>query len=259
LIINDLSKNILFINIVLLTLYRFWAYRDASNEDLFHFYRFIKKTQLFMLTHAFQKDYNSVPIKILNHKNFGLTAAEFENLCLRLREKGDETLIKKIFETQYRPCCELLRSKYGASSDNAHEVVMDVLLKFREDLILGKLDYDNLVSIFKTKSWQNYVKSNHKSKHLVFVNPILPSSYDLDLQQTDDNIAQLMDNEEVMAAFRKAFAQLCERCKALMNRHYTEDLQWKQIAQMEQRNAGAVRVEALECRKKLKSYFQAAL
>ncbi|MEN9612458.1 MAG: hypothetical protein RLZZ628_3272 [Bacteroidota bacterium] len=212
-----------------------------------------------MLTHTFKKDYNNVAMKVLTHKNFGLTAAEFETLRLRLRDKGDETLVQKIFETQYRPCRDLLISKYGASYDNAHEVVMDVLLKFREDLMLGKLNYDNLASLFKTQSWQNYVKSNDKSKYLVFIDPTLPTAHDLDLQQTDDNIAQIMDNEEVMSAFRKAFGRLCDRCKALMNLHYTDDLQWKQVAQMEQRSSGAVRVEALECRKKLKSYFQAAL
>jgi DNA-directed RNA polymerase specialized sigma24 family protein len=212
-----------------------------------------------MLTYPFQKDYKSVPMKVLTHKNFGLTADEFETLRLRLRDNGDETLVKKIFETQYAPCRDLLIHKYGASYDNAHEVVMDVLLKFREDLLSGKLNYDNLASLFKTKSWQNYVKANGKSKHLVFVDPTVPTAHDLDLNQTDDNIAQIIDNEEVMTAFRKAFARLCERCKALMNRHYTEDLQWKQIAQMDQRTAVAVRVEALECRKKLKSYFQASL
>jgi hypothetical protein len=209
----------------------------------------------FMLTYPFPKDSKSVPMKVLNHKNFGLTAAEFETLRLRLRDKGDETLVKKIFETQYAPCRDLLMNKYGASYDNAHEVVMDVLLKFREDLIAGKLGYDNLGSLFKTQSWQNYVKSNGKSKHLVFIDP----NCDLDLQQTEDNIAQIMDNEEVMTAFRKAFARLCERCKALMNLHYSDELQWKQIGQMEQKAAGAIRVEALGCRKKLKGYFQDAL
>ena len=89
-------------------------------------------------------------MKVLTHKNFGLTADEFERLRLRLRDNGDETLIQKVFETQYHPCRDLLMSKYGASYDNAHEVVMDVLLKFRADLMSGKLDYDNLASLFKT-------------------------------------------------------------------------------------------------------------
>ncbi|MEO0042845.1 MAG: hypothetical protein RL329_2293 [Bacteroidota bacterium] len=212
-----------------------------------------------MLTYPFKKDYKNVPMQVLNHKNFGLTAEEFERLRLRLRDKGDETLVKKIFETQYAPCRDLLMNKYGASSDNAHEVVMDVLLKFREDLIAGKLGYDNLVSLFKTQSWQNYVKMNDKSKHLVFIDPMLPTAHHLDLNQTDDDIAQIIDNEEVMTAFRKAFARLCERCKALMNQHYRDDLQWKQIGQMEHKAAGSIRAEALACRKKLKGYFQEAL
>jgi DNA-directed RNA polymerase specialized sigma24 family protein len=218
-----------------------------------------KKNTSFMLTHPLKTDYKRVPMKVLNHQNFGLTAHEFEILRLRLRDNGDETLVKKIFETQYAPCRDLLMNKYGASSDNAHEVVMDVLLKFREDLIAGKLGYDNLASLFKTQSWQNYVKSNGKSKHLVFMDPTLPTAHDLDLNPTDDNIAQIIDNEEVMTAFRKAFARLCERCKALMNQHYSDDLQWKQIGQMEQKAAGTIRVEALACRKKLKGYFQDAL
>jgi RNA polymerase sigma factor (sigma-70 family) len=176
-----------------------------------------------------------------------------------LREKGDETLIKTIFETQYRDCRDLLMRKYSASPDNAHDVVMQVLLQFRTDLITGKLDYNNLVSMFKTQSWQNYVKTQDKAQKVTFLDPTQPTAYDLDLKETDDNIAQIIENEEVMTAFRKAFAQLCVRCKTLLNRHYTDDLQWKQIGAMEHKSAGAVRVEALECRKKFKNYFQSAL
>ena len=61
-----------------------------------------------MLTQLLKTDYKSVPMQVLNAKNFGLTAAKFEILRLRLREKGDETLVKKIFETQYAPCRDLL-------------------------------------------------------------------------------------------------------------------------------------------------------
>jgi RNA polymerase sigma factor (sigma-70 family) len=209
-----------------------------------------------MLTYPFKKDYKSVSMKVVNPKNFGLTEAEFENGLSRLRNDGDETLIQIIFETQYSDCCDLLINKYGASPDNAHEVVMDVLLKFREDLMLHKLNYNNLASIFKTKSWQNYVKTTCKSKHLVFIDPTLP---DFDTAQDNDNIAQVIENQEVMNAFRKAFNQLCERCKSLMNRHYTEGLQWEQIGQMDNVKSGTIRFAASKCREKLKSYFQAAL
>jgi RNA polymerase sigma factor (sigma-70 family) len=212
-----------------------------------------------MLTHAPKNNYTNVPMRVISDKNFGLTATEFADLLQRLREKGDETLVKTIFETQYRDCRDLLMRKYNASADNAHDVVMQVLLQFRSDLIAGKLDYNNLVSLFKTQSWQNYVKAQGKAQKIVFSDPTLPTAYDLDLKETEDNIVQTIENEEVMMAFRKAFARLCERCKTLMNRHYSEELQWKQIGEIDNKSAGAIRVEALECRKKLKGYFQAAL
>jgi RNA polymerase sigma factor (sigma-70 family) len=213
-----------------------------------------------MLTHTIQSDYTSKQ-KTMNEKNFGLTADEFQSLRERLQEQGDETLIKHIFESQYRNCRDLLMSKYGASYDNAHEVVMDVLLKFREDLIAGKFGYDNLVSFFKTQSWQTYVKATDKSKRLIFVDPSVSvvSEVDLKLLIEEDNIAELIEKREVMTAFRQAYCKLCERCQGLLNRHYSEDLQWKQIGQMDNKTAGSIRVEALECRKKLKTYFQDAL
>lgn len=228
---------------------------EATNN----YYRSIENKNNIMVVHAPKNNYVKTQMRVVTDKNFGLTATEFADLLHRLRENGDETLIKTIFETQYRDCRDLLIRKYHASPDNAHDVVMQVLLQFRAELIAGKLDYNNLVSIFKTQSWQNYVRTQEKAQKIVFSDPTIPTAYDLDLKETDDNIAQIIENEEVMLAFRKAFARLCTRCKTLLNRHYAEDLQWKQIGEMEQKSAGAVRVEALECRKKFKNYFQAAL
>lgn len=88
-----------------------------------------------------------------------LTKQEFDYLLNQFRTELEETLVEIIFECQYRPCYEVLMSKYGVSYANAHEVTMSILLALREALLTGEVnDYEVLLYFFEKKHWLSQVQ-----------------------------------------------------------------------------------------------------
>ena len=207
-----------------------------------------------MLTISLSNDsIHTSPMIRTKDQNFGLTESAFEELLHELREGINERLVETIFVHQYKPCRDLLINKYKASYDEAHEVVMDTLLKFRQDLIAGKLSFANLSSLFKTQSWQQFIKRTSREKRLFF-----DDTDDSSLQNKaddSDGIVEILEDAETKQVFKVAFSKLGDKCKMILKNFYYEGLQLKQIAQMNNLSEGAVRVDATECRKKLKKYF----
>jgi hypothetical protein len=168
----------------------------------------------------------------LKEKNFGLTEAEFNDLLQKLKENGDETLIEKVFTTKYEPCRTFLERKYQVHYDDTHDVVMEVLLKFRMELKEGKWDYNNLASLFKTQTWQKHIQLSTQKK-LVF-------TADFDEQQARqlaDSAAiadELLEQQSVTAmkkellkAYTEAFESLCKYCQNLIDIYYIQNKQDK--------------------------------
>ncbi|MEN9609425.1 MAG: hypothetical protein RLZZ628_239 [Bacteroidota bacterium] len=224
----------------------------------------------------------------MEKQNFGLTENEFNQLLERLQTEGDETLIEIIFKTQYVPCRKLLMEKYHASYDNAHDVVMELLLKFRLDLIQNKLRYNNLVSFFKTAAWQQYIHVSRESKKCVFLSALESDAVQLE----DDSV--LVDNAlkvqeairiepVIRKAYKAAYESLCAYCKKIIDVYYIHNqlveeqkkLTWNDMAQMMPKNEcgcstknkpqkeaqtpGAMKTQANAIRKKLKEKMELSL
>lgn len=96
------------------------------------------------------------------HQNFGLTQAEFADLLEKLRQ-GDQELFKQVFLSQFNYYKKYLKTKFKAQDCDAHDAVMDAMLRFRQLLIDGKLRYDNLqgflLMIVKTIYLKNFTNN----------------------------------------------------------------------------------------------------
>ena len=84
------------------------------------------------------------------------------------------------------------------------------VLKFRQDLIAGKLSFDNLSSLFKTQSWQQFVKRTDKEKRLFFSDPDAPIVQNK--ADDSDDILDILQNVETTQTFKKAFSKLSDKC-----------------------------------------------
>jgi hypothetical protein len=173
----------------------------------------------------------------LKEKNFGLTETEFNDWLQKLKQNGDETLIEKIFTTQYVPCRTFLESKYQVHYDDTHDVVMEVLLKFRTELKQGKWNYNNLSSLFKTQTWQKHIQLSNQKK-LVFIEYFDEQQ----AQQLADSAAiadELLEQQNVTAmkkellqAYTVAFQTLCQYCQNLMDIYYIQNQPDKDIKKL---------------------------
>jgi hypothetical protein len=164
----------------------------------------------------------------LKEKNFGLSEAEFNDWLQKLKENGDETLIEKIFTAQYAPCRTFLERKYQVHYDDTHDVVMEVLLKFRTELKQGKWNYNNLSSLFKTQTWQKQIQLS-KQKKLVFMEHFDEQQ----IRQLADSTAiadELLEQKNATAiqaallkAYTEAFESLCKYCQNLIDIYYIQN------------------------------------
>lgn len=67
-----------------------------------------------------------------------MTEQEFIQL-----QKGDFTLLDKIFKENYQKVIETLRYKYQTDLAEAEDIYMEAILKFRDKVLEGKVSYGN--------------------------------------------------------------------------------------------------------------------
>lgn len=187
-------------------------------------------------------------------KNFGLSPEEFLRLCKNL-ENGDENLVEVIFKSHFEACRKFLSRKMGATSDVAYDLTKDTLLKFRKNLLAGKIRYGNLAALFTLDARNSFLKWQSKMGK----NPSVP------LDESFHNIADEPENEgpydlELLNRLKNALKNLGTDCFELINWHYYLDLSQRLIA--EKRigrgdskfiNEDSVKTKLAECRKKIKN------
>ncbi|MFN4254160.1 MAG: RNA polymerase sigma factor [Saprospiraceae bacterium] len=189
-------------------------------------------------------------------KNFGLLPAEFETLRQRL-ETGDEALVEVVFKKHFEVCRVFLVKNLGASPDTAYDIAKDTLLKFRRNLLLGKIQYGNMAALFTIDARNTFLRWQERQHK----NPTL------DLDERFHQIADEDDPEpydaDLLNGLKTALQQIGPDCSELLNWHYYLDLPLRTIAEKRVRrgdskfiNEDSVKTKIAECRKKLKKLIQ---
>ncbi len=185
-------------------------------------------------------------------KNFGLSQAQFEELCLRL-ETGDETLVEVVFKSHFETCRLFLVKKMGASPEVAYDLTKDTLLKFRKNLLAGKIRYGNLAALFTIDARNTFLRwqaGQHKNRTVEF----------------DEQFYQIADEDEpepydadLLNKLKTALKNIGADCSELLNWYYFLELPLRTIAEKRVRrgdskfiNEDSVKTKIAECRKKLK-------
>lgn len=185
-------------------------------------------------------------------KNFGLSPSEFEDLLRRL-EIGDETLIERIFKSHFERCRVFLVKNFDASPETAYDLAKDTLLKFRKNLLAGKIQYGNLAALFTIDARNTFLRWQERQSK----NPTLELDERFH-QIADEDDAPAYDND-LLAGLKIALRTVGEDCSELLNWHYYLDLPLRKIAENRVRrgdskfiNEDSVKTKIAECRKKLK-------
>jgi hypothetical protein len=163
-------------------------------------------------------------------KNFGLTADELlqivegaktysdlgsdpeENALLRLSNYQSpllDRLLDNIARSYAKRCMDILKHKYNASADDAYDVFIDQMLRFRLLLLQGKVDVKNLQSYFTTMVVTGYLKKKERSKEVSMEEDSM-----LSLQEESSDA--WFSEGDAIHAMQKVIQLLCENCRLMI-------------------------------------------
>lgn len=178
-------------------------------------------------------------IKRSMSKNFGLTEREFVDLCVRLRD-GDEQIFEVIFLKHIEDCIKYLEMKYRIDRPTAYDISMDTILEFRKKLIARKISYGNLRFLFTSMAGQIFLKTVRARKKT-------------------ENVTSLYEHEDMEADYQileQSLEELGDGCKKLLKQNIYDNVELKEIAELQNKTAVAIRKQKQRCLDRLKMLFR---
>jgi RNA polymerase sigma factor (sigma-70 family) len=180
-------------------------------------------------------------------QNFGLKEADFNQLVGDL-QGGNEKLFETIFVQHFESCRSYLMRECSAPTDDAYDVTVETIIKFRQMLVEGKIQYGNLRFYFTKMAKDAYLKIIAKNKKI----PV--GEFDGNVPDIADEPTENFDDEQVLA-LDKSWQLLGEDCKNLLRQHVQEGIQLKEIAQTLEQSEATMRKRKERCMAKLKTIF----
>lgn len=180
-------------------------------------------------------------------QNFGLKKADFDQLVSDL-QGGNEKLFETIFVQHFESCRSYLMRECSAQSDDAYDVTVETIIKFRQMLVENKIQYGNLRFYFTKMAKDAYLKIIAKNKKMP-VGELVENEADRAEESTE------AFDEEQTIALEKSWAQLGDDCRNLLRQHIQEGFQLKEIAQAMAQSEVNMRKRKERCMTKLKSLF----
>ncbi len=186
-------------------------------------------------------------------KNFGLSPDAFNEHLEKLR-RGDEMLFEIIFKSHFEMCRSFLVRKMGAGNDVSYDITLETLMKFRKNLLIGKIQYGNMAALFTIDARNNYLRWREKETRYDEVS--VESQEQVLTDETDDTSL----NMERVQNLKRALLNIGKDCYELLNWHYYLKMTLRTIAESRfQRgddkfvNEASVKTKVAECRKKLRT------
>ncbi|MDZ7877190.1 MAG: sigma-70 family RNA polymerase sigma factor [Saprospiraceae bacterium] len=180
-------------------------------------------------------------------QNFGLKKVDFDQLVSNL-QNGDENLFETIFVQHFESCRSYLMRECIAQADDAYDVTVETIIRFRQMLLEGKIQYGNLRFYFTKMAKDAYLKKIAQNKKLL-TGELVENEAD-----RADESTQAFDDEQV-AALDKSWQLLGEDCRNLLRQHIQEGFKLKEIAQTLEQSEANMRKRKERCMTKLKSLF----
>ncbi len=178
-------------------------------------------------------------------QNFGLSAEEFEQM-LRNMQQGDDSLFERVFLAQFEDCMKYLMNRFKIDRSLAYDASMDALLKFQKRLMEGKIQYGNMRFLF-TRMASQFLSKQLKDSPLM---ANLQEEEEAGEWQIDE-----LEDEEVLLALDKAWAQLCDACSKILDHFYYRKNSLKELGMQWGKSEAAMRKQKQRCLEKLRTLF----
>jgi hypothetical protein len=163
-------------------------------------------------------------------KNFGLTTDELKQLAVAVQDFSDlhheddgyvilhlstfqspllDRLLDNIARSYAKRCMDILKQKYHASHDDAYDVFIDQLLRFRLMILQGKVDVGNLQSYFTTMVVTGYLKRKERTKETFLEEDSL-------ISLKEESSELWYSEHDAIDAMTKVLRLLCENCRLII-------------------------------------------
>lgn len=199
-----------------------------------------------MMTYPLMAPMKSVSMPESNLKNnFGLSLDRFNHMVDKLRI-GDEALLRHIAQHHFDSCIKYLMHNCKVSEDQAYDLCLDTMLKFRNKLIADKISYGNLNYLYTRMAKNALVDKIKKEKRI-------QSAVDLfAINDSDDG----QENEKRMfEILETSIKDMDQGSQTLINEIYFSDKDIHQVATEYDITYATLRKRKQRMIEKLKSIF----
>ena len=177
-------------------------------------------------------------------RNFGLTEEEFLQYAANTKN-GDESLFLHISNIHFKQCISYLKIKFKVSEDDAYDICLDTMLKFRDKILKDKLKYGNLSYLYTRMASNVFLDrirmSNKVEQAIDFFN--------------DDDGSYKLNEDQFIDILEQSMEKLDPENKELLESIYYEDNDIHEIGKEMNISYPALRKRKQRMLEKLKTIF----
>lgn len=177
-------------------------------------------------------------------RNFGLTEEQFLQFAAKTKN-GDESLFLHISNTHFDHCINFLKGKFKLGEDDAYDVCLDAMLKFRSKILKDKIKYGNLSYLFTRMASNVFLDRKRQSAKVSQAIKFF----------TEDDGSYKMNENHFMDVLDYSMNLLDHENKELLDRLYYEEKDIHEISKKMKVSYPALRKRKQRMLEKLKSLF----
>ena len=174
-----------------------------------------------------------------------------EEALVRKISMSDQKAFKALFHLYYRRLCRFA-FLFTQSKEQSDEAVLDVFLSLW-------IRREQLVPVQNIRSFLYAAVRNQAIKHSQRANPIYSRNYmdvyELEMESPEPSADEDMDRELFRERLQKAYRKLPEQCRLIARMHFTDQLQFNEIAEILHISHKTVRAQVANATQKIKEIF----
>ena len=164
---------------------------------------------------------------------------------------GDQKAFNGLYYLYYKRLCQFA-FLFNHSKEISKEAVLDVFFNIwmkREQLVT----VHNIRSFLYTSVHNQAIKYQQREKPITkdYINV-----YELEMESPELLVDDMIDRKLFRERLKKAFDELPERCRMITRMHFTDQLQYKEIAEILHISHKTVEAQIAIATKKIKAIFE---
>ena len=180
------------------------------------------------------------------------TIKYIEEELVRKVSTGDQNAFKELFRLYYKQLCQFA-FLFLHSKEMSEEAVLDVFF----DVWIRR---EQLATMRNIRSFLYAAVRNQAIKYYERENPIYSRDYidvyELEVEYPEPSADEVIDRILFRERLQKAYCELPERCRMIARMHFSDQLQYKEIAEILHISRKTVETQIAIATQKIKKIFE---